>query len=57
MLLQWRHQAVSAEVPDGRWGRKDTSVSGGGEVFPRALVHARERTANSHLGLGMLRAV
>ena len=55
--LQWRRQAISAEGPDGRWRKKDTSVSGDGEMFPRALVLARERSASSHLRLGMLRAV
>lgn len=55
--LQCRHQAVSAEVPGGRWRRKDMSVIREGEMFPRALFLARERTASRHLRLGMLRAV
>lgn len=55
--LQWRHQAVSAEGPDGRWRRKDKIVSGEGEMFLSALVLARERSASSHLRLGMLRGV
>lgn len=54
--LQWRHRAVSAEGPDGRWRRKGTSVFGDGEMFPRALVLARERSVRSHLRLGILRA-
>lgn len=33
------------------------SVIREGEMFPRALVLARERTASRHLRLGMLRAV
>lgn len=55
--LQWKHQAVSAASPDGRCRRKDTSTSGEGEMLPRALVLARERSPSSHLKLGMPRAV
>ena len=35
---------------------KERSVSGEGEMFLRALALARERSACSHLRLGMLRA-
>lgn len=45
------------EGPDGTRGRKDTSVSGDGELFLRALALAREKSASCHLKSGMLRAV
>lgn len=48
----WKLQAVSAEGPDGRWRRKNTSVSGDGRVFLKALVLARERSASSSTETG-----
>lgn len=52
---------AAMEVPGSfsrrsRWKKKDTSVLGEGEMFLRALVPARERSASSEFRLGILRA-